>query len=266
MTQKICTTSTNDYEAFSDAHRKLQNVKTFAKLFIFIMISSFIPMVVLPFSSNERKLIVNIAFPVDYKSDRNAFWIAYAFVTGGNFLSMICLFFGLTVWYMLINLVIKFEILGKQFRNICAVKREENGSKVRNLNEQRKLYLQQFIDAIKTHKEINEWMNIFIFMTLYNLYVNFLLFSRVTKHFALTLSNLFLTQIVTSSICICGSVGTLAFVTYKIEYWDEKLHARPGPIYEKIFFTDFRELFFLKCEIAWAMSVIVLMSGQICSK
>lgn len=149
---------TNDFEVYTGIENKLKNMMSFAKFLMSMLCFLVVILLFLPIGATENVLIVNVAFPLDYTNDQRAFWIVHAFVTLGFLLSLICTFFTIMVWYLMMNFVIQYEILGNRFKNLGKVETGETKAKLKiSIKEQNRLYLQQFIEAIKTNENIYEY-------------------------------------------------------------------------------------------------------------
>nr|QGW45424.1 odorant receptor 51 [Bradysia odoriphaga] len=185
------TSCTDDYETFCHVNKKSLNFTTLFKSFLVAMfalciITAFTPLV-------TKRLIFNFAFPLDYKTDEMAFWMAYVFIVISFLLSLTCCFLTSMIWYIMMNFVVKFELLGNDFKNlgVISTKGQESFS-VTSRPTKQTLYLQHLIEAIKSLESTDELL----------------------EEFASTFSGLFLLQIVTSSLCICGGVYSLAFSSH----------------------------------------------------
>ncbi|XP_037024900.1 odorant receptor 94b-like [Bradysia coprophila] len=185
------TSCTDDYETFFHVNKKLANFTTFTKCFLVATFALFIITAFTPLLT--KQLIFNFAFPLDYKTDEGAFWIAYVFIATSFLLSVTCCLFTSMVWYIMMNFVVKFELLGNDFKNLVVVRIEkQDADSLTNRQAKQTLYLRHLIEAIKSLESTTELL----------------------EEFASTFSNLFLLQIFTSSLCICGGVYSLAFSSH----------------------------------------------------
>nr|QGW45387.1 odorant receptor 14 [Bradysia odoriphaga] len=204
---KISVNSTDDYRAFSDANYKIKYLFTLAVLFLILSYTLCVGVVCLPLI--KMQLLFDIAFPWDYKTNSVAFWMAYATVAGGYILSITLVMFTTTVWYMMLIFVIKYDLLANDFRSlgVARVARQEKTLNsvtktqakkntltkdlTRSVGEETS-YVKNFVEAIKRLETINEQL----------------------EEFESRFSTLFLLQIITSSICICGTTFVLAFMSH----------------------------------------------------
>lgn len=163
LIHQVGTHSTDDHSKFVQGSNKLKMLMTFSQYFILMDSIAFACTVIFPVVSSERRLLFNVGFPAAWKNGRIAFWITHAYIEVGVFLSIVCCIFTILVWYLMLNVVIKFNILGSQFRNMGVGRVQESEEtiiterKVKiSLREQQKLYQKDFIQAIKTRRNINE--------------------------------------------------------------------------------------------------------------
>lgn len=149
----------NEQELFLVQKKLLAFVK-FAKYFIVMCGIGVFFIAIFPVLSRGKLLIFNIAFPFDRKNSVVAFWLANAFITSGGIYSILCFLLSIIIWYLLINVAIKYEILGNQLRNLCVstVKGSTTVTKQKRSNiEQRQIFPKNLIVAIKTHQKIQEY-------------------------------------------------------------------------------------------------------------
>lgn len=155
LTRATGTYSTNDYDIYTDAVKKIKNVNTLAQLFMFVVVFALIAVVLLPVTSAENQIIFNVAFPIDYNASPGAFWVVYAFITFGFFLSAVCCSYVVVVWHLMLNFIIKYEVLGSQLRHLGMVKIGEE-IKVRRSRlaiVKSGLFRKQLVEAIKNHQK-----------------------------------------------------------------------------------------------------------------
>lgn len=140
--------STNDYATFCKENDKLDKLMLQATCFILITFLAVVVVACLPFIRKE--LTFDIAFPLDYRNIKIAFYAAYAFVVNAFFVSVASLLFATMLWFIMLNFVGKYEILGNDFKNLGVVTTEEEGQK----NAQT-LYFQHLVESIKSLEHIN---------------------------------------------------------------------------------------------------------------
>ncbi len=157
--------STSDSEEFVRINTKLKNFVKLSLGFLLVGGMALFCAAIIPLVSNEKILMVNVAFPLDWKNDSFSFWIAYLFVMGGCMYGVFSFVFVIIVWYLMINCTIKYEILGNHLRRMglrnddetsetqSALKTKAKTSEV----DRQQLYHKDLIKAIKSHLNINRY-------------------------------------------------------------------------------------------------------------
>lgn len=154
---EVNNSSAFDLKEFVRVDRKIKLLIKFGKFFIIMMSFSFSFLMISPVALNENILVFKIAFPLDWRNDRIAFWMAYAYVGGGFFLSAICCLFSITVWYLMLIFTIRYEMLGNQFRNMGVMRTDERSVEKPKNSEIRSLFYLDLLAAIKAFEKINEY-------------------------------------------------------------------------------------------------------------
>lgn len=112
----------------------------------------------------------------------------------------------------MLNFVIKYEILGCQFKNLGIAKmRELQAKRETTVAEQNPWYVGQFIETIKIHRDVHEYTEFHFFNN--EIHNNICFVIRTVEEFASTFATLFFIQIVSSSMLICFTVYVLTFVS-----------------------------------------------------
>lgn len=206
---RVCVNSTDNYDAFRGATNKIRNMCRLALSFLGISYTLCVGVVVLPVI--RKKLLFDIAFPWDYRIHEFAFWMAYGLVAGSYILSITLLIFVCMIWYMMQIFVVKYDILGKEFQSLG---KEMNGENRTTSQGNRASYIRRLIEGIKRLETINEYAkNRHAFKNVFENHFFLLLLIRQLDEFESTFSSLFLLQIITSSMCICGATFVLSFVS-----------------------------------------------------
>lgn len=150
LLQQICVYPVPDQRQFIKINHKLNKIMKFNTVFWAVCVVAMINVVaVTPFVGNERKLFLSIAFPLDWKNDATAYWIAFSFFSTEECITIITLQFLVIKWYLMLNCAIKYEILGNQLRNMGA-----SASDLSQM-EQQNLFRRDLIAGIRSYKEIN---------------------------------------------------------------------------------------------------------------
>lgn len=156
LIHQLGTHCTNDHEEFIQVKKKLKKMIKFVQYFIKNVFIGFLFSVIFPVVSNCKELALNIGFLFDWRNSRIGFWMMFAYSEVGFFLSGVCCLFTLLLWYLMLNFVIKYKLLGNFIRNMAVVrptKEKCNNSQ----REQQKLFHQDMIVAIKSVLQIKEY-------------------------------------------------------------------------------------------------------------
>lgn len=109
-------------------------------------------MVVFPISNevaNGTRLFFNIAFPLDTSANKIALWMAVLFINGSLFVGVVCCSYTTVLWYIMLSLGFRYNVLGNQFKNLGKTELKVS------IREQQTLYVKDFMAAIKAYDEIN---------------------------------------------------------------------------------------------------------------
>ncbi|XP_037045319.1 odorant receptor 94a-like isoform X3 [Bradysia coprophila] len=177
----------NDYKFFDD---KLKGFVQFA--FTFIVIVTFdgsLSTLVLSLLGSEKTLYMEIAFPLDYKHNEIAFWIATTFIFTEFLLTIFAFIFTTIIWYFLLICSLRYKLLGNDLKNMGRIS-ENNNKKIRE-EEVDNNFLKSLITLIGAHLHLKE------------------LITEVEYFF----SGLFFMQFATSGVSICLSIYCLAFAS-----------------------------------------------------
>lgn len=146
--------STNDRQEFIKVNNKLENVVKIAKAFLFLCCSG-VPLISIhPILSDNKLLIVNIAFPLDWKNSSIKFWITHAYIVLGSIYGVLCYLLSIIVWYLMINSAVKYEMLGNQFGIMgFSKKTSATSQKVAKITKEQ-LFVEDLDAALKSHQKI----------------------------------------------------------------------------------------------------------------
>lgn len=151
---------TKDRNEFNRIKNKLNLFMKFAASFsIITAIAMGSIAIVFPIANamnNKKRMFFNNAFPLDWHNSETAFWLAFTFVIFGMFFSAICCLLIPILWYSMLSLVFRYEILGNQFRNMGLVNIGETQRKP-SIGEHQSLYVKDFVVALQNYNNINEY-------------------------------------------------------------------------------------------------------------
>lgn len=142
LTNEVGTHCIIDQNEFFEMDEKLKNFMILPKYLIYGGCAGIFCALISPVATKEQKLLFNIGSLSDCDSlSATTFWMAYVFIAGGLCLSLICCSVTIIVWYLMLSFVIKYKLLGNQFRKM--------GKDIAPS------YHLDFIAAIETHGTIN---------------------------------------------------------------------------------------------------------------
>lgn len=142
---------------FLRTEQKINNFMKFVTVFLAMTFFGLAPIIIycLPIFSNERKLGLNIGFPLDWRNNDIAYWTAYFYIMYSYVFSIVCMLITVIIWYLMSNCSIKYELLGFQFKNLGSKRTTAVTSKQRTSSEEDKVSLiMDLIDLIKAHQKL----------------------------------------------------------------------------------------------------------------
>ncbi|XP_037041521.1 odorant receptor 94b-like [Bradysia coprophila] len=169
----------DDYNLYKE---KLKGFMKFVLVFLItVAVIGFSGAVILLFLGTERTFFLEIAFPMDYRSNEFAFWAATIFIVTSYSMATIGIFFTIIIWYLLLVCSLRYEVL-------------ENGLRyMGRRSEQRKFKLHDdFLEDLKSSHD------------------SYIHIMKLTNELESFLANLFFIQFSTSGLSICGSIYCLA--------------------------------------------------------
>ncbi|XP_037041156.1 odorant receptor 94b-like isoform X3 [Bradysia coprophila] len=141
---------------------------------------------IFPFIGKQKRLIVDIAFPLDWKNSEIGFWLAYFFFLTENILSFPAIVIVTAIiWYLLLHCSLRYKILGTDIRNMGRIV----GKLKMTEKERQTIFHRDLLEAIKGHLYLRE----------------------IIDEVESFLSKLFLLQFAISAVCICSAIYCLAF-------------------------------------------------------
>lgn len=156
LLRNIVTHSIADHEEFVRVSKKLKKFKNFIFFYLFMLCAQlvFVAVICLPVFSAKKRLPLNIGFPSNWKNSEIVYWLAVVYLMCSIIMSIVCSFLTIIIWYIMINCSINYEKLEKQFKcmgEIEAIQRKFSKA------EKQKLFLQNLIDLVKTHRNIKKY-------------------------------------------------------------------------------------------------------------
>ncbi len=152
LLNQICSYSVDNRETFTWVNEKSEN---FMKFMTFFWISScfclFCEAFIAPFVPDEKTLFFPIGFPLDWKSNEFAYWMAFTFIGTLVAMTAISILFTTILWYLMANCSWRYAVLGQQMKRMGADDR-----KISNV-EKDNLYRRELDKAITSHTHLKEY-------------------------------------------------------------------------------------------------------------
>lgn len=138
---------------------KLKNLMTLVTIFIILSnFGAFFSSTILPIHfRNERKLFYTVGFPLDWKNNEFAFWLAVAFLFTETIFVSFSFLFSAIMSYLLVNCSLRYKTLGKQIKRMGEIEESEYERPISNA-ERDNLYLRDLLEAIASHKNLKEYI------------------------------------------------------------------------------------------------------------
>lgn len=146
---RICIYDIDDRETFRSINDKIDGFIKFVTVLIStIAICAAAIAFVVPFLGTQKKLFFQIAFPLDWRNDEFAFWMAFTFISMEVSVSPFLISFSVIVWYLMANCSWRYKVLGQQ------MKRMGESPQPLSISGMEKLYLLNLIEAIKSRNSL----------------------------------------------------------------------------------------------------------------
>ncbi|XP_037037126.1 odorant receptor 94a-like [Bradysia coprophila] len=177
--------SIRDAEDVTYCNFRLGRFMKFVVTFLCVTVCAITFANAVPFFSSERKMIVDFAFPLDWRNGGTAFWISYTFITTEIVLTFSAVLFTVVVWYLMLLCSLRYEVIGREIVKAGSGQKGETLS----VKERHNLFRKDVESSIIAHRRLRGFIDELV--------------SFVSK--------LFLLQFGTGATCICLSVYCLAF-------------------------------------------------------
>lgn len=148
LLNRICVFSIRNDEAYESFNCKVEKLMRFVIAFACITVLAVLGNSIFPFVGNERSMIVDIAFPLDWKNSEIGFWLVYIFFFTENLLSILAIIYvSAIIWYLLLHCSLRYDILATDIRNMGKI---TGGVKV-SQKTQHAIFYQDLVACIKDH-------------------------------------------------------------------------------------------------------------------
>ncbi|XP_037039739.1 putative odorant receptor 71a [Bradysia coprophila] len=187
LLDRICVFSIRYDDDFAFFNDKVEKFIKFVNVFGCGAIVATLGCSVFTFIGETRTFVMDFGFPLDWRNSEIGFWVAYIFFTSENVLTFLPLSHSVIIWYLLLHCSLRYKILGMEIKNLGRI---TGGGKVKmSEKEQQTIFYRDLVASIRAHLHLRESID----------------------ELESFLSTLFLLQLATSGLCICGSIYCLAF-------------------------------------------------------
>lgn len=154
LLNSCCIFSVRHHDDYNFVNEKLRKLMKFATLAVcIVIIGGVCDAEVVPFIGNERTLFFKIAFPLDWRNNEFAFWIANIFILSEVILAITTFLFSITIWYLMLNCALRYEVLGNELRNMGMITEPKIQM---SYKENQNIFLRNLKALIETHLQITK--------------------------------------------------------------------------------------------------------------
>lgn len=145
---QICVFSirNDDESMFVNEKLNLKRFSTFVVVLFIVLWLNVAFMLIVSFMGGQDTLYLEIGAPLDWRNSKTAFWIVNVFLVSEEALLIASVIFSVTIWHLLINCSVRYELLGKQLRELGG-----NNNEIPR-KEREKKFLQNLIASIDAHR------------------------------------------------------------------------------------------------------------------
>lgn len=155
LLNRFCLYSVRDDDTFTHVKTKLNRLMIFFAVFCaLIVVSAVCSTIIIPLVSSERTFFFKIGFPLDWKNDEIAYWLAFTLIVISMTISSIGLYYSAIIWYMMANCGLKFHVLGQRMKTMG--KQRLGIGRKEWVTERDKLYLRDLLKSIAAHNQLTE--------------------------------------------------------------------------------------------------------------
>lgn len=146
-------------EKFQQVNKKINFFIRFATYYEVMSTGAVMSLIIiaLPIFSAEKRLPFNIYIPLDWRNNELHYWIIYAYVTYDALMAVVCTFFNVIIWYLMMGLVLEYEILGSEFKNVGWITKSTTESISPTFSDGEDLFFAELISLIKKHRNLQKY-------------------------------------------------------------------------------------------------------------
>ncbi|XP_037033125.1 odorant receptor 33b-like [Bradysia coprophila] len=182
LLNRVCVFSIRYDEEFTFYNDRVEKFIKFFIIFACATMATALGCLIFPFIGNTKSLLLNIAFPFDWRNSEIGFWMAYIYFNTEMAVSILALALSVIIWYLLLQCSLRYKILGMEIQTMGRITGE--GTVKMTQKEKNAIFYKDLVASIKAHLHLKE----------------------ITDEVESFSSKLFLLQFATSGLCICCSI------------------------------------------------------------
>lgn len=109
-----------------------------------------------PCLGSGNNLFFSIAFPLDWKNNDIAYWIANIFLITELFITLYMFLFSFLTWYLIMMCALRYEVLGHQIKNMGSSETNKITANKAANDENYQKFFRDLTVAIESHQQIRE--------------------------------------------------------------------------------------------------------------
>lgn len=153
LLNQLCCYWVDDRDTFISINDKLNNfMKFLTALSAFACLCLFCETFVAPFVGKEKTIFFPIAFPLDWRHNEFAYWMAFTFLGTAMAMTAISLLFSMILWYLMANCSWRYDALGQEMKKMGEMQLDDESADVRDI------YCQELARVIKSHSHLKEYV------------------------------------------------------------------------------------------------------------
>ncbi|XP_037050342.1 odorant receptor 94a-like [Bradysia coprophila] len=127
LLNRICVLTIRNDESFTLFSEKVEKLIKFIVIFSYATAGAISGNSIFPFIGKQKRIIVDIAFPLDWKNSEIGFWLTYVFFLTENMLSFLTIVYASAlIWYLLLHCSLRYRILGTEIRNMGRISDDDD--------------------------------------------------------------------------------------------------------------------------------------------
>lgn len=154
----ICVFSMRHDEESAFFNDKMEKFIKFVVAFSNSTIVAAVGVLIFPFIGKRKTFIVDLAFPLDWKTSEIGFWTAYIFYVTEMILTCLAINFSVIIWYLFLNCSLRYKILGAEIRNMGRI--PPGGKKKLSEKQQHAIFYQDLVDSIESHLYLRKCVHV----------------------------------------------------------------------------------------------------------